>query len=367
MNDSKNSPQAFLRGVTSRLSFNERTGVPNGPLQQRANWMHANGSLPRSKSVGPAPIGATIHQSTLPRSKSAGPVNLKPDVEDTSSLIAPPSPAPSAAKRPQSIIGLRRPATIRPVDTRRPRSVEIPGPFPFYQKPEGVHPGGYHPRSFHPRNSGSRSAATTPTGQQPIPRRPLNIITSSAIVASLAPTHRRQVNTLQFPVSTTTPTPPTTNTWSPGAAANLSPSDSGYRSLPSSTSDYQIIKSPAAPPIVAKSNSNTTSVTNSPRRKSLPASVQSTPLQPTPTTPRVTVNSLPPRPASCHSGLFLGCTHPLRPGTPGHPPATISNATAAALQQLLLQTPKNGFKSIDEKVNLFLDILDSQERFEQVQ
>lgn len=143
------------------------------------------------------------------------------------------------------------------------------------------------------------------------------------------------------------PPPLTAQTWNPArrphsiagpsALVPASPSDSGYRSLTSSVSDHQLMDTRSA---LAQ-------------------------LRPRPSP---TFHGLPFRPFTCGlspSGapIFLGCTH-LHPA-PSSKPRTITPTTSNAIRQLLMQ-PRNGFRTADEKISLFFDILDSQDRFAKV-
>ncbi|KAK9498894.1 hypothetical protein O3M35_003445 [Rhynocoris fuscipes] len=147
-----------------------------------------------------------------------------------------------------------------------------------------------------------------------------------------------------------------TQSWSPiqnritPTTSATSPSDSGYRSLPSATSDYQL-KSPSttAAGTVQSSTFNSLPL-NSSRRLSLPNTARST------TTPRPspTFHGLPFRPA--------GCTTPnlmiLAPTTPRAPANTPTKAQFAHNSRAL--------NSLDDKLALLFDILDTQERFAKV-
>uniref|UniRef100_A0A6V7K3S6 Uncharacterized protein n=1 Tax=Bracon brevicornis TaxID=1563983 RepID=A0A6V7K3S6_9HYME len=190
------------------------------------------------------------------------------------------------------------------------------------------------------------------------------------------------------------------NTWTPGSVFrhrphNLastpvttlhtpaSPSDSGYRSLPSSASDYQLLKSPQThQQHQYNSHNNQDDSQSAVRRLSLPASAQ-TILRASGPKPSPTFHGLPFRPFTCGvspngNPIFLGCTHlhnsnsgssisttgSTRVSTPATSPAH-ALTTSQAIQQLLAQ-PKNGFKIVDDKVSLFIEILDTQERFAKV-
>lgn len=145
-----------------------------------------------------------------------------------------------------------------------------------------------------------------------------------------------------------------------GPSASLapaSPSDSGYRSLPSSASDYQVTSNLAAQQTEVSSKFQ--------RRLSLPSAQAQLRPKPSPT-----FHGLPFRPFTCGvspSGtpIFLGCTH-LHPSPGGtNKPRVITPTTSQAIQQLLLHS-RNGFRSPDDKIALFFEILDSQERFAKV-
>lgn len=135
---------------------------------------------------------------------------------------------------------------------------------------------------------------------------------------------------------------PTSHTVPITTSAALSPSDSGYRSLPSSSSDYQLYKSiPASAP----SALSTSSLPLPNRRLSLPTSSQNH------------IRAATPRPSPTFHG------QPFRPvNLNGHP---TTNAARQALQMLFNQ-PRNGFVLGDDKVALLFDILDTQERFAKV-
>lgn len=174
------------------------------------------------------------------------------------------------------------------------------------------------------------------------------------------------------------------NTWSSRASrphsiastpvgGGTSPSDSGYRSLPSASSDYQL-KSAAL-----RQHPPARDPQSAARRLSLP-SAQNLLRGPRPSP---TFHGFPSKPYGCGlspnstNPMFLGCTHANGSSTPSSggsgstasvrtptSPATLLS-TYQAIQQLLAQQ-KNGFKLSDDKLNLFVDILDTQERFAQV-
>ncbi|KAG7201730.1 hypothetical protein KM043_004453 [Ampulex compressa] len=201
---------------------------------------------------------------------------------------------------------------------------------------------------------------------QPVPRRPY---------AATLPHPQPPTPTSQGPALSILANPGGSNTWTAGAGLRqrphsiastpqgpASPSDSGYRSLPSAASDYQILKSPSRSQAKQQCQSAT-------RRLSLPSA--QTLLRATAPRPSPTFHGLPFRPFTCGvspngNPIFLGCTHlhtggSSRASTPATSPAT-PLTTSQAIQQLLAQ-PRNGFKIVDDKVSLFIEILDTQERF----
>jgi hypothetical protein len=227
-----------------------------------------------------------------------------------------------------------------------------------------------------PSGTSSPTAKLSNSIQQPTPRRPQSVVVTPSSSATLphfttaTPSCVSMITTgsshtwsssngQQRRVSTTAATPTSVPT-------TLSPSDSGYRSLPPATSDYQIL------------NSSHVTHSSATRRLSLPSTSAQVALglhTPRPSPTFHGLPFLPVRPLTCGlspngNPIFLGCTHLHTPNSKSNTPATTPSntvaSTAQALQQLLLQQPRNGFRTLDDKVNLFLEILDTQERFEQV-
>ncbi|XP_046491691.1 transcription initiation factor TFIID subunit 4-like isoform X1 [Neodiprion pinetum] len=210
---------------------------------------------------------------------------------------------------------------------------------------------------------------------QPVPRRPFAAVQPPA--QPQPPTPTTSLSVLGNPGNSNTwsaggshrPRPHSIATTPQGSAmAPASPSDSGYRSLPSASSDYQLLKSPSQTQTnLAQGQQNQSAA----RRLSLPSA--QTLLRVTAPKPSPTFHGLPFRPFTCGlspngNPIFLGCTHLHGPAnrvaTPVTSPAK-SLTTSQAIQQLLAQ-PRNGFKIVDDKVSLFIEILDTQERFAKV-
>lgn len=124
----------------------------------------------------------------------------------------------------------------------------------------------------------------------------------------------------------------------------LSPSDSGYRSLPSSSSDYQLFKNPVV--TTSQPVFTTSSLPLPGRRLSLPTTSQN-PIRASTPRPSPTFHGQPFRPTSVNGSPYC------------------SNAARVALQMLMSQ-PRNGFVLGEDKIALLLDILDTQERFAKV-
>lgn len=221
---------------------------------------------------------------------------------------------------------------------------------------------------------------------QPVPRR---------AYASTLPHPQPPTPTSQGPNLTTLTNPGNCNTWTPGSSLRqrphsiastpqgaplppASPSDSGYRSLPSASSDYQLLKSPSQTLQHNQQQSQQQSQ-SAVRRLSLPSA--QTLLRTNGPRPSPTFHGQPFRPFTCGvspngNPIFLGCTHlhgsnstgnVVGSGKPSTPITSPANAlsTSQAIQQLLAQ-PRNGFKIVDDKVSLFIEILDTQERFAKV-
>lgn len=257
----------------------------------------------------------------------------------------PPPPAPNTtpARRPQTI-------AVPPwsEDQRRPHSIAVPDSFKLYTPPTPIDrpKNNFEGRVVPNVIRRPHSVATTPVWNDNINRRP----------HSIAITPNNPPPTLYHPVARRVQPPPASQTWAP---RRTSPSDSGYRSLPTSASEHQLKQLPDK-------------LSDNSRRNSLPGSAQ-TLLRPPKPSP--TFHGLPFRPFTCGvspngTPLFLGCTHPVgghnntSASTPSTPASTPSSITYA-VQQLMLQ-PRNGFNILDDRMSLFIDILDTQERFAQV-
>jgi hypothetical protein len=217
--------------------------------------------------------------------------------------------------------------------------------------------------------------------------------------ASTLPHKNSTTSSIQGPILNIIINPGNFNTWTSGTSlksrprsivstpqgsdtplvTDASPSDSGYCTLPSTSSDYQLMSKSSSFQQTNIESQNQSAV----RRLSLP-STQSL-LRPTTPKPSPTFHGLPFKPFTCSvspngNPIFLGCTHlhtstaninntdsnpeNIRIPTSITSPASILN-TAQAIQQLLAQS-KNSFKAIDDKLSLFIEILDTQDRFAKV-
>ncbi|KAJ9573775.1 hypothetical protein L9F63_008858 [Diploptera punctata] len=346
-------------------------GVPQQPVPRRPHSIASSPINPKAPGLpsGSSPFRARDAAMAL---SSYGilhqPIPRRPHSIATSTAITPPaSTAPSAPRTAGSSGAWNPPSAPQQQAVRRPlipNSTSVPILSSATSSPAA-------------QASGSTST-TSPPSTAP-PRRPHSMVanpsssatlphttttTSTTSVNGAGSSHTWSSSNSQrrpHTVSTTSATPTS-------VSVTLSPSDSGYRSLPPATSDYQIL---------ATSTSNQQQPNIAARRLSLPATSAQVALGLQGPRPSPTFHGLPflpLRPFTCGlspSGnpIFLGCTHLHTPNSKSNTPATtpVKNASAAqALQQLLLQQPRNGFRSLDDKVNLFLEIMDTQERFEQV-
>lgn len=132
--------------------------------------------------------------------------------------------------------------------------------------------------------------------------------------------------------------------------------NSDHKSLPSSVSDYLLTSS--------QTTKKTEILSSAQRRLSLPSAQAQLRPKLSPTVQGITF-----RPFTCGispngTPIFLGCTH-LHPSPSASKPRVVTPTTSQAIQQLLLHS-RNGYQSPDDKIALFFEILDSQERFAKV-
>ena len=323
----------------------------SGGLQTGPRRPHSIASSPVSSRV-PGPLSSRSRDVSMALSSYGilhQPIPRRPHSITTSAAITPPAPSAPTTRTGNS------PQQQGPRRAFIPSSTSVPI-FP----------------------SATSSPTAKPVGpiQQPTPCRPHSMLVTATSSATLP--HTAITASSCVPVITTG----SSHTWSSSSgpqrrvattsgtptsvAITLSPSDSGYRSLPPATSDYQIL------------NSSQATHSNAVRRLSLPSTSAQVALGLQTPRPSPTFHGLPflpLRPLTCGfspngNPIFLGCTHLHNPNSKSNTPATTPSKTVAStaqvLQQLLLQHPRNGFRSLDEKVDLFLEILDTQERFEQV-
>ncbi|XP_054271023.1 dystrophin isoform X2 [Macrosteles quadrilineatus] len=229
--------------------------------------------------------------------------------------------------------------------------------FPFYTPPA---PLPSHPGTRAVRPYGLVSSATVPSGLGSSLSHQPQIVSTPVVHSSREMSWNPPSSSAKRPHSIATSTPeydylrsssynpqgsfrrhniPTSHTVPVTTSAALSPSDSGYRSLPSSSSDYQLYKNA---PTSAPPAHSTSSLPLPNRRLSLPTSSQNH------------IRASTPRPSPTFHG------QPFRPTSLNGYPAT--NAARQALQILFNQN-RNGFVLGDDKVALLFDILDTQERF----
>lgn len=363
-------PEPIVLGTSSQLhSTPSSVGVaprrphsvaatPTAPatnLSPYSPWSSADSGPRRPHSIASSPVSSKAPglPTTRPRDgpvvlSSYGilhqPIPRRPHSIATSVAVTPPAPSAPTARTGSSL------------QQQVPRRLLIPNSSSV---------------PILPSATSSPTANLSSSMQQPNTRRPQSAVvtlSSSATLPHLATATSPCVSVIATGSSytwsssnsqqrrvATTAAPPTL------VPVTLSPSDSGYRSLPPATSTS---------PLVTHSSAT--------RRLSLPSTSAQVALGLQTPRPSPTFHGLPflpVRPLTCGlspngNPIFLGCTHLHTPNSKSNTPTTTSSntvtSTAQALQQLLLQPPRNGFRTLDDKVNLFLEILDTQERFEQV-
>jgi hypothetical protein len=371
-------PEPIAAGTSSQLrSSPSGLGVaPRRPHSVAATPTSAGTGLAPYSPWSPSDNGGLQTVPRRPHSIASSPISSK---------TCPPSSRPRDGAVALSSYGILH----QPIP-RRPHSIVTSSPITPPAPPVPVSKTGSSPQQHIPRrslipNSTSApilpSAACSPTTKlggpmhQPSPRRPQSVVVTAS--PSAAP-HPPTTTTTSVPVITAG----SSHTWSSSSAqqrrvattsatqtsvaVTLSPSDSGYRSLPPANSDYQIL------------NCSQANHSSAARRLSLPSTSAQVALGLQAPRPSPTFHGLPflpVKPLTCGfspngNPIFLGCTHLHTPNSKSNTPTTTPSktvtSTAQALQQLLLAQPRNGFRSLDDKVRLFLEILDTQERFEQV-
>lgn len=344
-----------------------------------------NGDLPNTNSIPRRPhsIAVTSVANGINHFKQNGPSVQTP-------LYRPPAPPTTCSSQP-----IRRPVSIAATPTT-PSNQHNGFPYkamngfpPWTSQLPPIINRRPHSVATTPMDGNGNIAEVPPRNvpwngiHHPIPRRPHSIaVTEAAGDVKWSPVRlpplqhpvarRPPPMVLQYPNFTTpnttwgngSPRRPTSITSVPANNLNLtttaiaSPSDSGYRSLPSSQSDYQVHNATLVnglPP-------------HDPRR--LAVSVHSQ-MRPSPT-----FHGTPFKPFTCGSAttgapLFLGCTHAhgSKTGTPATTPSKTASSTPSSIReavQHLLMQPRNGFNIMDDRMSIFIDILDAQERFSQV-
>lgn len=360
----------FLRNSINRLNINEKSRVVGIPKSSSAVENLGNASVSKSSSLTdtlsitvPEPDEMPIPQPKRPNTLATG---------AGFALYTPPAPPPTTTplRRPFSAYlssGISCMVPANSTSANLLRSGTLP------RRPTSLYAEKL-PKQLVPNASSTQSpyrGSSVPSTPQPQPpQRKLGPVAPAGAqtwAASQQPTRR--------PASFGGPiiAPGSSHTWNSTNANNgsrrphsmggpltslapSSPSDSGYRSLPSSASDYQVTSHQATQKTDPPSSAH--------RRLSLPSAQAQLRPKPSPT-----FHGLPFRPFTCGvspngAPIFLGCTH-LHPSPGTNKPRVITPTTSQAIQQLLLH-PRNGFCSPDDKIDLFFEILDSQERFAKV-
>lgn len=357
-NDVSRRRPASLSSEVCRTSSPARpTSLPTASLSYESNFQSRKTASTPSTDIWIPPENIVLRRPPEPSDRNGYYSTESPRTDTSSSARPVHHSAPSSASDYNNIIST----------------------FPFYTPPAPI------------------SSSTVGSRLQPSPNRPYGLVNSATVPAGLGSstawqTPGHQPQTVSTPVIQTS----TQHSWNPPAStvlrphsiastsveydpslrrlssnvsawpcrrphsvaytapsscSALSPSDSGYRSLPSSASDYQLLKSPVTSAQLVMTNS----LPN--RRMSLPASTQNHLRVATPR-PSPTFHGQPFRPVSCGgSPFFVGCTHPFY----NNP-----SKTAAQALQILLQQPRNGFVMSDDRLALLFEILDTQEKFAKV-
>lgn len=348
--------------------------IPSQTLPRRPTSISkpiANGDIPSTNSIPRRP-----HSIAVTSAATANGVSF-PNVPLYRAPIPPASSTVQAPiRRPHSIAATPTTPLMTTNSNSSPFKMNGMPPWPVPQKPPIVarRP---HSVATTPLNGNTFTDSVIKTVpwngiQQPVPRRPHSIAVTESGGENGWPNH---IPPLQHPIArrpppvsfqysvpntswnSTMPRRPYSIASSNSANSLTAPSESGYRSITSSQSDYQVTKAPIAnglPP-------------HDPRRLLGSAHSQLKPSQ--------TFHGLPFKPFNCGASnglpLFLGCTHPhgSRSGTPATTPSKTAGSTPSSIReavQHLLAQPRNGFKIMDDKMSLFIDIMDAQERFSQV-
>lgn len=373
-------PEPIVLGNSSQLRSSP-SGFGVAPRRP-----HSVAATPTAAGTGLAPY------SPWPSTDSGGlqPVPRRPHSIASSPVSSKTSAAPSSRPR-DGPVALSSYTILHQPIPRRPHSIVTSSAITPPAPPATITKTGNSPQQQVPRrplipNSTSvpilPSATSSPTAKlggpvhQPGPRRPQSVVVTPCSSTTLL--HDTTATSSSIPVITAG----SSHTWSSSSAqqrriattsatqtsvaTTLSPSDSGYRSLPPTNSDYQVL------------NCSQVAHSSATRRLSLPSTSAQVALGLQAPRPSPTFHGLPflpVKPLTCGfspngNPIFLGCTHLHTPNSKSNTPATTPSktmtSTAQALHQLLLQQPRNGFRSLDDKVRLFLEILDTQERFEQV-
>ncbi|KAF6205301.1 hypothetical protein GE061_019471 [Apolygus lucorum] len=365
----KSSP--FYKNGSVRLSFTSLTGAgkkpSNGLVQSNglfpklsfrrakedpgacspsdddggfASWSGSCDRLAQIREIIKKRSEALAHERVT-KSQSAYVLPERPS-NGPSTSVAPASPARPTTLPSQS---RKNEVWIPPEPSASPKNVEFSNAFPFYTPPAPISLTRVITPVFHQPQTVSTPMIRSGPHLSRNPVRPHSVAGSHEFTATEPPKSR------PHSIASEPSWSPQVIRSAPPATSATSPSDSGYRSLPSATSDYQI-KSPATS--VLQTSFNSLPSASASRRLSLPNASRST------TTPRPspTFHGLPFRPAiglsPSSSSLSL-----LVPGTPMAPANT-------PIKGPLTPSYARTLDHLDDKVCLLFDILDTQERFAKV-
>lgn len=374
----KSSP--FYRNVSGRLSLNEKR-PKNGPLSNGgllpkltflrptsdpgasspsdddggfATWSGSCDRLAQIRDIIRRRSEAIANERVIKSSQSAYTLPEQ-DPEQTGAYSVHTSPArpttlPSQSRKSDVWIPPGQPVILRSESPNSRHNAEynqVISSFPFYTPPAPIStrdPPRIITPVFHQPQTVT-TPAVRPGGQisrNPPPGRPHSLAGPLELARLIEQSPKQRPHSIAGIEGQSWS--PVQNRTTPTTSAT-SPSDSGYRSLPSATSDYQL-KSPSTTVTIQATTFNSLPLNT--RRLSLPTTSRST----TSPRPSPTFHGLPFRPAGCTTPSLL-----LAPTTPRAPANTPTKAPFGHNRTL---------NHLDDKLALLFDILDTQERFAKV-